>query len=69
MEIWRDIAGYEGLYQVSNMGRIRSLTKKDSIGREIKGIFAEDLSGVILKIMRKYHLMYFDLEIYRKRVA
>ena len=24
-EIWKDIEGYEGLYQVSNMGRVRSL--------------------------------------------
>lgn len=24
-EIWKDIAGYEGLYQVSNMGRVKSL--------------------------------------------
>lgn len=24
-EIWKDIPGYEGLYQVSNMGRVRSL--------------------------------------------
>ena len=27
MEIWKDIAGYEGLYQVSNMGRVRSLDR------------------------------------------
>ncbi len=27
MEEWRDIAGYEGLYQVSNHGRIRSLDR------------------------------------------
>jgi hypothetical protein len=26
-EIWRDIAGYEGYYQVSNFGRVRSLDK------------------------------------------
>ena len=26
-EIWKDIEGYEGLYQVSNMGRIKSLEK------------------------------------------
>lgn len=26
-EEWRDIAGYEGYYQVSNMGRVRSLTR------------------------------------------
>jgi hypothetical protein len=26
-EIWRDVAGYEGLYQVSNFGRLSSLCK------------------------------------------
>lgn len=26
-EIWKDIAGYEGAYQVSNLGRVRSLTR------------------------------------------
>lgn len=25
MEIWKDIQGYEGLYQVSNLGRIKSI--------------------------------------------
>lgn len=25
MEIWKDIIGYEGLYQVSNLGRVRRL--------------------------------------------
>lgn len=25
MEIWKDIEGYEGLYQVSNQGRVKSL--------------------------------------------
>ena len=24
-EIWKDIEGYEGLYQVSNLGKIRSI--------------------------------------------
>lgn len=27
-EIWKDIPGYEGKYQASNMGRIRSLDRK-----------------------------------------
>lgn len=27
-EIWKDIKGYEGLYQVSNLGRIKSLPRK-----------------------------------------
>lgn len=27
MEVWKDIPGYEGLYQVSNMGRVKSLER------------------------------------------
>ncbi len=27
MEIWKDIEGYEGLYQVSNKGRVKSLSR------------------------------------------
>ena len=27
-EIWKDIEGYEGLYQVSNKGRVKSLKRK-----------------------------------------
>ena len=27
-EIWRDIKGYEGLYQISNLGRVKSLGRK-----------------------------------------
>ena len=26
-EIWKDIPGYEGLYQVSNLGRVKSLSR------------------------------------------
>lgn len=26
-EIWKDIQGYEGLYQVSTLGRVRSLDR------------------------------------------
>jgi len=34
-ENWKDIKGYEGLYQVSNLGRVKSLERycDDSIGR------------------------------------
>lgn len=43
-EIWKDIRGYEGLYQVSNLGRIKSLnynnTKQEKI---LKG--SQDKSG------------------------
>ena len=35
-EIWKDITGYEGLYQVSNMGRVRSTNRTITLanGRE-----------------------------------
>lgn len=35
-EIWKDIAGYEGLYQVSNLGRVKSLERVGYQGRIVK---------------------------------
>jgi hypothetical protein len=37
IEIWKDIEGYENLYQVSNMGRVRSLDRIVN-NRHIKGV-------------------------------
>lgn len=48
MEIWRDIPGYEGRYQASTLGRIRSLDRRvpvyDSTGR-----FTRAVRGRILR--------------------
>lgn len=35
-EIWKYIKGYEGLYQVSNLGRIKSLKRNTTKGRILK---------------------------------
>ena len=35
-EIWKDVPDFEGLYQVSNLGRVKSCERQDSIGRPIK---------------------------------
>ena len=35
-EEWRDVVGYEGRYQVSSMGRVKSLERKDRFGRTVK---------------------------------
>lgn len=35
-EIWKDVVGYEGRYQVSSMGRVKSLERKDRLGRTVK---------------------------------
>ena len=37
MEIWKDIEGFVGLYQVSNLGRVRSLDSVDMHDRTSKG--------------------------------
>ena len=36
IEVWKDIIGYEGLYQVSDQGRIKSLPRKGTKGGIIK---------------------------------
>jgi hypothetical protein len=46
-EIWKDIPGFEGKYQASDQGRIKSLGRVDSMGRIVdetilKGILRED---------------------------
>lgn len=53
MEEWRDIPGYEGLYQVSNLGRVKSLKRPNR-----HGTFT--YKQVILKqrIKRGYYVVY-----------
>lgn len=36
-EVWKDIKGYAGYYQVSNFGKVRSLDRTDNLGRKRKG--------------------------------
>lgn len=49
-ENWRDIKGYEGLYQVSNMGRVKSLPRKTPAGIRGGGILKHDLCHGYLRI-------------------
>lgn len=37
IEVWKDIPEYEGFYQVSNLGNVRSLNRICSRGRKLKG--------------------------------
>jgi hypothetical protein len=34
-EIWKDVKGFEGRYQVSNMGRVKSLTRKCTLRNKV----------------------------------
>jgi hypothetical protein len=42
MEIWKDVVGYEGLYQVSNLGRLKSPPKKGHKGCIMKPSIKKD---------------------------
>lgn len=45
-EIWKDIAGYEGLYKVSNLGRVKSLNYRKT-GKEKERIPNKNNSGYL----------------------
>lgn len=44
-EVWKDIKGYEGLYQVSNLGRVKRVTT----GRILKG--GKDTNGYMMVLL------------------
>lgn len=43
-EIWKPVVGYEGLYEVSDQGRVRGLDRQDAIGRPKKGKILKPVS-------------------------
>jgi hypothetical protein len=63
-EIWKDVVGYEGLYQVSNMGRVYSLPKKWKAG---KGVI-QCHKGKILK-NKKNNKGYFYVGLYLNEIS
>ena len=46
-EVWKDIPGYEDLYQVSNMGRIRAFPKMTRIGNKKRFCEMRFLSPIV----------------------
>ena len=46
-EIWRDVVGYEGLYKVSNFGRVKSLKDNNGKYREKILKFAKNNKGYL----------------------
>ena len=45
-EIWKDIEGYEGLYQISSKGRVKSLERMKRNGRGYQKVPEKILEGV-----------------------
>ena len=59
-EIWKDVKGFEGLYQVSDMGRVRSL---DRTVQSKRG-WHKFVKGIILK-QAKHHYGYLQVSLRR----
>lgn len=55
-EIWRDVHGYDGEYQVSNLGRIKSLSRWRVVGPNA-GYYTKDLIRVQFDRMSKNKLL------------
>lgn len=49
-EVWKDIEGYEGLYQISNLGRVKRVTT----GRILKG--GKDKDGYLMVKLYKNNI-------------
>jgi hypothetical protein len=58
-EIWKDIEGYEGLYKVSNFGRVRSFARKGTKGKIRKGLKGNN--GYLYIILYKKGIMKYYL--------
>ena len=59
-EIWKPVKGYEGLYEASNLGRIRSVDHLDTFTTKHGDIITRMVKGKILKQhidSRGYYLM------------
>jgi hypothetical protein len=52
-EIWRDIEGYEGLYQVSNLGRVKSLGNGGSNSKERIRKLSKEKCGYLFVALSK----------------
>jgi len=49
MEIWKDVPGYEGQYQVSNQGRVRSLDREIEQMSRWGTSYIKSVRGVMLQ--------------------
>ena len=64
-EIWKDIEGYEGIYQVSNLGRVRSLDRNVPNYNAAGYVGTKILRGKILKPHKMANNGYMEVHLKR----
>ena len=66
-EIFKNVKGYEGLYQISNLGRVTKFCEMDrSTGKNIKrsaGIKGGYLECIYLFKIKKAKKIYYDIKV------
>ena len=69
MEVWKDIKGYEGFYQISSLGNVKSLKRKrfNKFGFVNEKILKNILSGN--KVNKKYYFVSLYKDGSKKRIA
>lgn len=66
-EMWKDIQGYEGLYQVSNLGRVKKLKRTIITKDNRKLSYNEIILKPIINSKGYYRVMLIDISGNRKR--
>lgn len=64
IEIWKDIKGYEWLYQISNLGKVNSLERK--VNYRIKW-YSKLVKWRNIKFNTSWN--YYDIQLYRKWIS
>lgn len=59
-EIWKDIKGFEGVYQASNLGRVKSLERIDALGRKVE-------EKILKPGINQYG--YYQVELYKNSIG
>ena len=65
IEQWRDIIGYEGFYQISNLGNVRAVTRKVSAGSGANHKYLTCYAHVL----RPFHSTYTQVRLSRDGVT
>ncbi len=65
IEEWRDVVGYEGLYQVSNLGRVKSLDRIVKCPNRWGGIHQLKVSARFMKLVKQPRCGHFTLVLCR----